>query len=737
MDKTTILYITDAFYKLAGAERNLLEVVTRLNPHKYRPVVICFEGGEIVELLRNRGIEVIVLNLKKIYTIRAIIKALGIFKLIKQRNVKIIVTYHESSDFFGGIIAKLAGVPVIISSRRDMGYKLNKRHIQFYRIINNLFDKIITVSDAVKDKVYKTQNVPWHKLITIHNGVELEKFYIKIDKDALKKSLRLEKHRPVVGILAALRPIKGHRYFLEAASIILKELPDTYFLIIGWPDDEEYYEELKDFMNKLDIGKNVFFVGGRLDTAEMLSLVDVAVLSSINEGFSNTILEYMAAGKPVVATEAGGTKEAVIHKETGFLVPPCNAEGLASAIELLLRDSDLRIKMEKQGRERVEAYFSITKMMQHIERLYDDLLREKEKSRLYSISLGSFNPLIIFINAAKVMIKGVFYYSGVFFLMKRIFFKPASVKILCCHRITDDHFDPLCMNIKVSIFEEIVQYLKKRYNIISLEKAVDLLKSKDGVPENTVVMTFDDGYRDNYINAFPILKKYGVPATIFLTAEVINNGGIPWYDVVVAAFKKTSKTYVDLRHLNLGIYPLASMRDKLRAAKEVTMSGKYLKKNEKEAFMNNILKELETDPENNINSQTMLTWDEIKIMKNEGIAFGSHGMSHSILSTLSPEEAEFEITASKQLIKEKTGIDALFFSYPNGEAEDFNEEIIEMLKSRGYRAACSLIKGANENTSLFALRRYCVTYGMVTNIFRNFSESLFEVRTSLAVDTHI
>ena len=733
MDKITILYMIDTFSGMAGAERNLFEVVTRLDTKRYAPIVICLHGGRLAHILRgNREIEVMSLDLVRIYTVNAIIKAIKIFKLIKRRKVKIVVTYHESSDFFGGIIAKLAGVPVIISSRRDMGYRLNKRHILFYRIINNLFDKIITVSDAVKDEIFRKQNVPWHKLTTIHNGVELEKFDIKVDKDALKKSLKLEKHRPVVGILAALRPIKGHKYFLEAASIILKELPDTYFLIIGWFDDENYYcKELKDFTKELGIGRNVFFTGGRLDTAEMLSIVDVAVLSSINEGFSNTMLEYMAAGKPVVGTEAGGTKEAVIHKEPGFLVPPRDAEGLASAVGLLLRDRDLRIKMGKQGRERAEAYFSITKMMRGIEGLYGDLLREKEKGRLYS--KGSPKPLRIFINAVKVMISGALYYSGTLFLMRKVFSKSASLKILCYHRISDENFDPLFMNIKVMVFEEMIRHLKKEYNIISFEKSVDLLKSKDDIPENTVVITFDDGYRDNYINAFPILKKYQVPATIFITAGVINSGKMLWYDVIVDAFEKTNKTYVDLHYLNLGTYSLISKSDKLRATKEVAVSGKYLKRNEKEAFIKNILKELGVHPENNINSQSMLTWDDIKIMKDNGISFASHGMSHTILTTLSPEEAEFEITESKKMIEEKTGIAVHFFSYPNGGRKDFNEAIVQTLKKNNYTAACGLTRGGNDqNISLMELDRYCVTKCMIAGLSGRFSKKLFEVNIFLS-----
>lgn len=730
-DKIAILYIIDIFSKMAGAERNLFEIVTRLNPQKFIPSVACLHGGKLLNILRDSwGIEVMDMGLSRIYTPNAVIKAIRIFKFIKQKNIKIVVTYHEGSDFFGGIIARLAGVPVVVSSRRDMGYKLKKRHFLFYKALNRLFDRIITVSDAVKEVIYERQDALWNKLVTIHNGVELEKFDIKPDKDYLRESLGLEKHRPVVGILAALRPIKGHKYFLEAASIILKSLPGAYFLVIGWYDDENYYNELQNLTKKLGIEKNVFFIGGRTDTAETLSIVDVAVLSSINEGFPNAVLEYMAAGKPVVATEGGGTKEAVIHKETGLLVSPHDANALAGAIESLLRNEGARERMGELGRERAGTFFSIAKMIQRTEALYDDLLLKKENSRLYHKSGGIIELPRIFIDAAKTIVSGALYYSGALFMIKKASHAANSIKILCYHRITDDCFDPLCMNIKVDVFEEMVRHLKKNYNIISLEKAVGLLKSGEGAPENTIVITFDDGYRDNYTNAFPILKKYDVPATIFLTAGAINSGDTLWYSAVVDAFEKTDKTYVDLRYLNLGAYPLVSNSDKLRAAKEAAIYSKYFKKEERDIFLKNILKELGVNCENGSNSHSMLTWNDIKIMEDSGVSFASHGMYHSILTTLTPEQAQSEIASSKRLIKEKTGIDVSFFSYPNGESNDFNKEIVEMLKGSGYRAACSLIRGSNKNAPLFALRRYCITYGMISNVFGNFSKILFEAKTA-------
>ncbi len=250
---------------LAGAERNLFEVATRLNKDKFMPIAYALQSNpSLLEALRKEGVEARNLKLKRIYGLTAIYEGLKLINFIKQRNIKIVVTYHESSDFWGGIIARICGVKLIISSRRDMGYKLKPRHIFLYKLINPLFDRIITVSDAVKDIIFGRENVLWHKMVTIYNGVEFNKFSKDFAKVDIKKSFGIENDRFIIGILATLRPIKGHKYFLEAASLVIQEFSEAYFLIVGWFDSEgDYYKELKEMTKKLNIDKNVIFTGGR------------------------------------------------------------------------------------------------------------------------------------------------------------------------------------------------------------------------------------------------------------------------------------------------------------------------------------------------------------------------------------------------------------------------------------------------------------------------------------------
>ena len=145
MDRIKVLYMIDTFNKLAGAEKNLLDVAKGLNKDRFEPIVVTLHSGDANEMFSANHIRVFNLGIKRIYSPSALIKAFKLISFIKKENIKIVVTYHESSDFYGSIIAKFAKAPVVISSRRDMGYRLSTRHIFLYRIINKYFNKIIAV----------------------------------------------------------------------------------------------------------------------------------------------------------------------------------------------------------------------------------------------------------------------------------------------------------------------------------------------------------------------------------------------------------------------------------------------------------------------------------------------------------------------------------------------------------------------------------------------------------------
>ena len=377
----TILFITDLFEVMGGAERNLTLIIKNINKEKFKPILCCLRAGQLADSLHDEGFNVIDLKIKRIYSPCAFKKSLYLLSLIRQKDVKLIITYHESSDFFGLILSKIARVP-IISSKRDMGYNLKSHHILVYKLVGRFFNSIITVSDAVKKIVGKRDHMPVHKLHTIYNGVKYEEYCSKINIKEKKKETGIKGDTAVVGCIASLRSIKGIKYFVKAAAVVLKEVKDVNFLIIGNDPGEPGYtrKDMENIACELGIEHHVFFLGKRDDIPELLSVIDISVLSSLSEGFSNTILESMAAGKPVVATNVGGNPEIVENGKTGFLIPPANHEALAKSIILLLKDKKLAKAMGKEALNSVQSRFRLSKMVQKNEKLYEFIIK---KHRIY------------------------------------------------------------------------------------------------------------------------------------------------------------------------------------------------------------------------------------------------------------------------------------------------------------------------------------------------------------------
>lgn len=369
-----ILYIIDSFIKMGGAEKNLIQLALGLKGRgEHVQMVFCLKGGPLVHALSKQGIEVLDLQLERVYGVAALKAVMKIVSYVKKNEIDLIMTYHLGSDFLGIILSILCGIP-IISSRRDMGFSLRKRHIVFYMFANRFFDAITAVSNAVKESICEKQKADPKKISVVYNGIDSSIFLIEADRSHLKKEMGLDPNSAIVGCFAHLWPIKGHKYLIEAAVIVLKKIPETQFLLVGGYDSGEAkktYKKLVELTEKKNVIDKIIVAGSRDDIPLILSLVDISVIPSLSEGFSNSILEAMAAAKPVVATDVGGNPEAVIDGKTGHLVPPADPKAMADALLKLLLYPELRCEMGLKGRQRVETEFSLNGMVNR----YEDLLK--------------------------------------------------------------------------------------------------------------------------------------------------------------------------------------------------------------------------------------------------------------------------------------------------------------------------------------------------------------------------
>jgi glycosyltransferase involved in cell wall biosynthesis len=369
-----ILIITDVFKKIAGSERNIMQLLRGIDQTRFRAYVACFYSGEVAQAMRAEGFQIYDLRLGGIYSLNGLKNVILLYTLIRKEKINLILTYHEGSDFLGLVLSKLCGIPVL-SNRRDMGYKTRLPHRLAYKLFGRYFDGVITVSDAVKNEIINRGWVKEGKVWSIHNGINVEEYSNHVDRESVKRSIGIKADQYVVGLIANIKKIKGIRYFLNAASLICARKSGIEFVIVGHDLNEagNSMKDMKCLAEVMNIADKVHFLGGRKDIADLISIFDVAVIASLSEGFSNVLLEYMACGRPVVATDVGGNREAVIYGATGLLVPPENSQQLAGAISVFLDNRELALRYGLAGKKRAEKEFSLERMIEKYETIFEDI----------------------------------------------------------------------------------------------------------------------------------------------------------------------------------------------------------------------------------------------------------------------------------------------------------------------------------------------------------------------------
>lgn len=278
-----------------------------------------------------------------------------------------------------------------------------------------------------------------------------------------------------------------------------------------------------------------------------------------------------------------------------------------------------------------------------------------------------------------------------------------SVQILAYHRVNDDR-DPFSPGIPTRLFAQEMEHLATYCYCCSLEEAVERLKLDD-VPDNTVAVTFDDGYRDNYLHALPVFEKFSIPATIFLATDVIDSGKLLWHDQVIHALRSTPVLALAGFGDEKNYYPLQTLQEKLHAQSVVLNFLRSLNMEERRCWIDRLLEKLQVGPVA-MESGLMLTWEEIRLARQHGVILGAHTATHPILSKVALDVARQEIFDSKRILETGLGEAVRSFAYPSGRREDFDATTKHLVREAGYTCAVSMMFGVNESRQdPFELRR--------------------------------
>jgi glycosyltransferase involved in cell wall biosynthesis/GT2 family glycosyltransferase len=292
--------------------------------------------------------------------------------LLHKKKFDVVQTHFMDASRMGIPVAWLLRVPGIVATRKNQGYWMTGKPSIAQKCLNMLPDVFVANSESTRHWAHRVEGIALDRIRVIHNGfVEHGVPHDHASRIRARGLLGLSDDVSVVGIVANLRPVKRLDVFLRAAALVQGDMPETFFVVVGEGDERSGLEELA---RTLDLRDNVLFMGSRTDVATLLPAFDVAVLSSDSESFSNSVVEYMAAGLPVVATDVGGCREALDGSPASILVPPGDVEGLGRAVLRLLKDEDGRELAKVDHSRRVQEKFSAGKYLSAYENLYMDLM---------------------------------------------------------------------------------------------------------------------------------------------------------------------------------------------------------------------------------------------------------------------------------------------------------------------------------------------------------------------------
>ncbi|HHT9125414.1 MAG TPA: polysaccharide deacetylase family protein [Candidatus Brocadiia bacterium] len=291
------------------------------------------------------------------------------------------------------------------------------------------------------------------------------------------------------------------------------------------------------------------------------------------------------------------------------------------------------------------------------------------------------------------------------------FLNRQKVVIILYHGVVEKKLNPFSWTqMPLQKFERQIEYISKKYNVLPLITLIEKLINNEELPNYSLAITFDDGLKNNYLTAFPVLKRFNLPATIFLTTCNIGSNGLLWFDRLYLAVKETKKTGVDLSEEGLGFFSILTPDKKNQTLSALLSYMKRLQKNEKDLLLNKVLNKLDVDSmeAQDSNPFKSLDWDDIVSMHQSNlISFGAHTETHNIMTRITREEVLQEIEISKKKIEEKLGNKCLLFAFPNGQKDDFNNEIKDAVKNRGFLCTFTTIGKFNEyGTDQYELGRF-------------------------------
>lgn len=369
-EKIKLLKIVTNF-KIGGTERQVANLALRIDSSRFDLHLGCLQNwGELLRELEPLQVPRPEFRIGRLYSAKTFREAIRLAGYIKKNLIQIVHSYGFYSNVFVVPAARLGGAPVIIASIRDTGEILTPMQQRMQKMVCRLADCVLVNAEAIR-RALIAQGYRPDKIAVIPNGIVLLQPAGGNSGARLRAELGISPTARIVMVASRLNPMKGIEYFVEAAAAVAVRVPDSVFLIVG---DGANRTQLENHARALGLESRMVFAGFRTDVPDLLPEATIAVLPSLSEGLSNSLLEAMGAGVPVIAAKVGGNPEIVEDGVTGILVPARDSGALSRAMGTLLDDPELARQMGAAGKRRVAEQFGVDRAVGVVEQLYERLV---------------------------------------------------------------------------------------------------------------------------------------------------------------------------------------------------------------------------------------------------------------------------------------------------------------------------------------------------------------------------
>ena len=368
-----VLHVLTNLGGFGGIQEYVTNLVTRLDRNKFQVEIAVGPGdGPCLSRVREAGIPVhhissLIRSVRPLTDLQALLQ---LVKLLRSRRYDIVHTHMTKGGFLGRIAARLARIPLVVAGAHNFGV------LHFGKFVGACFwlfdtvmvrcftDLVISVSEQNRREAIRLKMIPPHKIVTVTSGIDLPKF---LSVPTVPSRYYSPAESLIVGTVTRLVPVKGIPDLLHAMAEVVQVFPSARLLIVG---DGPERVAIERHIGNLSLSPYVTLLGDRSDVVQLLSGFDVFVLASHSEGLPIAVMEAMAAGCPIIATQVGGIPELITHDVSGILVPPRDVHALAQALLSLLLDHSRRQALGRAARQTAVQHLSLTRMASEVEALY-------------------------------------------------------------------------------------------------------------------------------------------------------------------------------------------------------------------------------------------------------------------------------------------------------------------------------------------------------------------------------